>query len=104
MKRPRFSLLALFFFVTTLALFFGYSQWRRQDMLRQVAAINRLGGQVELPNDYRDYLWQRTPAEGVILLYPGRSPSEAARAVEKLAVIEERMKALRIRMIIRMGE
>ncbi len=88
----RFSLKAILLLVTFLAVFLGYSQCRRQNILRQVKEIEQLGGQVTLPNELRDYLWQRYPTKGQKTIGPWADTENLRRARES----ESRMKTMGI--------
>ena len=79
-RRIRFSLAGLLLVTTAIAAFLGYSQWRRQNILRQVEAIEQLGGRVNLPNGYADVLWQRRPRRGYIASHFG--DEENAEAIK----------------------
>jgi hypothetical protein len=59
--RFRFSLASLLIVSTAIVLFCGYSQWRRQRMTTACDVLRDAGYYVELPNDARDWLWQRKP-------------------------------------------
>jgi hypothetical protein len=65
-RRYRFSLASLLIVSTAIVLFFGYSQWRRQNILRQAAQFERRGARIALPASYGDYLWQRHPRSATI--------------------------------------
>jgi hypothetical protein len=91
MKRFRFSVLGLFLLISAVALFLGYSQWRRRNILQQVEEIELLGGDVPLPNGYFDYLWQRLPDEGFILLQFSDETRE-----KKVEAVKEKMRELGI--------
>lgn len=91
MKRFRFSVLGLFLLISVVALFLGYSQWRRRNILQQVEEIKQLGGDVPLPNGHFDYLWQRLPDEGFISL----QFSDEARE-KKAEAVKEKMRDLGI--------
>ncbi len=88
----RFSLKFLFAASTLVILFAGYSQWRRQNILRQVHEIELLGGKVELANNYRDHLWQRRPTKGRLTIGPLPDSSSAPQA----QLTRQKMEALGI--------
>jgi hypothetical protein len=58
----RFSLKFLFAVTTVLIVFLGYSQWRRQWMIKQCEFLREEGVYVDLPNDTWDFVWQRRPS------------------------------------------
>lgn len=65
----RFSLRALLILVTVVGLFLGYSQWRRQRMIRRCQWYASQGYFLDLPNDIRDWIWQRMPRHGRMSAY-----------------------------------
>jgi hypothetical protein len=58
----RFSLKFLFAVITLLIVFLGYSQWRRRDIRAKCAFLNGQGLRVDVPSEWQDRVWQRTPA------------------------------------------
>ena len=87
LRRLRFRLSSLLIVTTSIVLLVSFSQWRRQNILQEVEEISRLGGQVNVANDYRDFLWQRRPTSGSISL-----AFRDADRKRKVEVIEDRMK------------
>jgi hypothetical protein len=55
----RFSLKTLFAVSTAIVLFLGYSQWRRQNILRESEQFREIGVTVHVPSESFDYVWQR---------------------------------------------
>ena len=81
MARFRFNLRTLFVLATVAIVFFGYSQWRRQYIRRQMVELGRNGVGIcyrpppmftaqlgVLPDDLRDKIWQRAPTNGDIMV------------------------------------
>jgi hypothetical protein len=93
----RFSLRVLFTASTLLILFLGYSQWRRQDILRQVKEVEQLGGQVTLSNELSDYIWQRRP-EGRVFTksFNIKEYSEIEQQTRRNVGVKYRMKQIGI--------
>lgn len=92
MRKPRFSLAFLLLVTTCVAVFLGYSQWRRKTILRQIDELKHLGGQVDdLPNGYVDLLWQRRPTSGSIRVYhltSFRDDHEEMREQQQIALLK----------------
>ena len=84
-------MLGLLLLIGVVAIFLGYSQWCRANILRQVEEIKQLGGDVQLPVGYLDYFWQRVPNKGSASLLM----SDKDRRT-KAETIEQRMRALGI--------
>lgn len=63
----RFSLKALVAFITTVAILLGYSQYRRQTILRECKGLKSDGVQFVLSDDWVDRIWQRLPTGFVVL-------------------------------------
>ena len=63
MKRIRFSLRGLILAVTAIGLFLGYSQYRRQEILKAYKELHDYGYSsfAGVPNAWHDHLWQRQP-------------------------------------------
>jgi hypothetical protein len=67
MKRFRFRLSAFLIFVTAVAVFFGYSQYRRREILEVCAELKAEGYVFPVPNTFFDRIWQRKPVVGIII-------------------------------------
>jgi hypothetical protein len=52
--------------VTLVVMFFGYSQWRRQAILRMCDGLYEDGYSFDTPDDFRDMIWQRKPYLGQV--------------------------------------
>jgi hypothetical protein len=69
-RRFRFSLTSLLIVSTAIVLFLGYSQWRRQLILRRVDELTtRTYASVEVPNNWIDLVWQRRPISSHVYVY-----------------------------------
>jgi hypothetical protein len=88
MRRPRISLRTVLLVVAAVAMFLGYSQWRRQHILKQVEEVRQLAGDVNLPNSYFDYLWQRRPTSGHITIGPWADANNVDRSEEARAKLQ----------------
>src|SRR5687768_8697088 len=98
MKRFRFSLRLLIVLVSALALFMGYSQYRRREILKVVAELKAEGYVFPVPDEWFDRLvWQRKPTVArlisgglVFQMYMGsavgtiRTEPASDEAIEKL--------------------
>jgi hypothetical protein len=62
----RFSLKAMLVAATLLAIFVGYSQQRRRNILRECEWLKAEQVQFQLPDTWVDTLWQRTPTDIVV--------------------------------------
>jgi hypothetical protein len=82
--RPKYSLRFFLLFATAVTVFLGYSQIRRQKIWRDASEVEALGARVEMPNDLVDYLWQRRPTEGVVLIGSKADNKKSTQAMEKL--------------------
>ena len=82
MKRPRFSLSFLLVIVTLVALFFGYSQYRRQRISRAHAELKTHGISGNEYNEWRDLIWQRPPE--IVLVNTSTKLQEPNRVKECL--------------------
>jgi hypothetical protein len=67
----RFSLRVLILLVTTASLFLGFNAWRRQQILNKSEYFKKYDIKIIVPNNLRDYIWQRYPHSALI-----RVPSE----------------------------
>ncbi len=67
MKKVRFSLRLLIVLVSALALFLGYSQYRRREILNVCAELQAEGYVFPIPDAWHDRLWQRKPVVGTII-------------------------------------
>jgi hypothetical protein len=85
MVKPRISLRTLFVLATLLIVFFGYSQLRRQRMLRHCNDLSRAEIVVVLPESWRDRIWQRTPLAAVVHWKHTLSKSEE-RIIDDLGI------------------
>src|SRR5687767_5675153 len=94
-RSARFSLKALLIAMGIVAIGLGYSQWRRQTMLQDYAALRADGVQFVLPNAWIDRVWQRHPDE--IVLMTQQSPTEEDDArFDRISQRLERMGASNI--------
>jgi len=85
----RFSLKALLILVTAIVLFCGYSQWRRQDILKECEYFKSQDIEIIVPNGWSDYIWQRRPSKA-LLITPSRHIYDEAMKVrlDKLGIKE----------------
>ena len=67
MKPFRFRLSAFLIFVTAVAMFFAYSQYRRREILKVCAELKAEGYVFHIPDTWHDRLWQTKPVVGVII-------------------------------------
>src|SRR5215216_4196105 len=65
----RFSLRALLIAATVLILFLGYSQSRRQRIIRRCEWFGKQGFYLDVPNDFTDWIWQGMPKHGHLSTY-----------------------------------
>jgi hypothetical protein len=79
--------------ITALAIFFGYSQSRRRQIFQASKELEKYGYIVDLPNDWRDYIWQGEPeAESFsrknrdLLLLDLEGEPDASSPIHSLAV------------------
>ena len=93
MAHFRFNLRTLFILATVVIALVGFSQWHRQQILRQVKEIRQLGGDVELPNDFRDYLWQRRPTRGTVTIGPWANANNVG---DRAAEARDRLRSMGI--------
>jgi hypothetical protein len=71
MKRIRFSLRLLIVLVSAIALFLGYSQWRRREILKLCDQLKQERYSFTVPDDWRDrWLWQRKPTVAKVQYVP----------------------------------
>jgi hypothetical protein len=82
MARFRFNLRTAFVLSTVVILLIGFSQWRRRSILKQVEEVRELAGEVNLPDSYIDYLWQRRPTSGRITIGPWADEENVDRSEE----------------------
>jgi hypothetical protein len=61
MARFRFNLRTVFVLATVVVAFCGFSQWRRQNILRVRDELRTLGVEVAIPNGLNDFVWQSRP-------------------------------------------
>jgi hypothetical protein len=72
MKRIRISLRTLLILVTAVALILGYGQARRREILKDCSELKAYGYRFDVPNSFRDFVWQRKPVVGVIKILGGK--------------------------------
>jgi hypothetical protein len=77
----QFSLKALVAFITLIALFLGYSQSRRQTILRECKALEADAVQFVLPDALGDKIWQRFPTNFVVMIKVMPDAEEDARII-----------------------
>ncbi len=65
----RFSLNTLLILITAVAVFLGYSQWRRQQIIAACESLETEGVYISLPNERRDRIWQRPPTDGEVIRF-----------------------------------
>jgi hypothetical protein len=72
MRTPRFSLRFLLLLMTGFVLALGYPLYWRTKIRTLCAELHADGHVFSVPNEWRDYLWQRPPVVGT-LAYENRS-------------------------------
>jgi hypothetical protein len=72
MKRIRISLQTLLILVTAAALILGYGQARRREILKNCSELKAYGYRFDVPNSFRDFVWQRKPVVGIIKILGGK--------------------------------
>jgi hypothetical protein len=77
----QFGLKALVAFITLIALFLGYSQSRRQTILRECKALEADAVQFVLPDTLGDKIWQRFPTNFVVMIKVTPDAEEDARII-----------------------
>jgi hypothetical protein len=63
MKRPKFTLRSLFIMLTLAAALLGYTQWRRQRILREARELESLGFTLLRQDTWTDWIWPVVPKE-----------------------------------------
>lgn len=94
MTKPRFSLASLLFLTTAVAIFLGYSQWRRQHILQLCEDLRTLSVVTTVPNDFIDHIWQRVPINATLMVpidYIAKGQDELSR---EQRIVEKRRKLL----------
>jgi hypothetical protein len=75
----------MFAATTVLIVFIGFSQWRRQRIIDKGRWFATQGFELDIPNGFRDLIWQRMPKVGRIsahnyqVLFHGPSNQEYER-------------------------
>lgn len=97
MRRLRFSLRLLFVVATLAVLFLGYSQWRRQEIIRNFQEFEQVGAYVDIPASYVDYIWQRQPQVARVRLnrydgkprqFPNRDLNSEHRRLKEAGIVK----------------
>jgi len=81
-RRIRFSMASLLVVTTTIVLFLGYAQWRRQWILNECEYVKNQGIEIAAPNNWTDVIWQRMPETAILNIRSEKkfvSQSEAHR-------------------------
>ena len=93
----RFNLKSLLMAIGIVAILLGYSQWRRQSILREYATLRSDGVHFDLPDAWNDKFWQRHPSEVVLLIEMTPTNESSARFVRN----RDRLERMGVKYLIR---